>query len=290
MGKADISSKRLIGLSPDGWVKWVTRKSDTVAQVILDSEFQWLSRDSDILIKAYSPEEREFISLTEVQFRPDTRMPVRIRAYAALAEEKYNLPVHPVVVNIFPPPGNTPIPTRYESTIMGLEARQDYEVINLWEIDAEVAFQPELKALLPLATVMKGGANETILRRAAVRLQREERSEDLQRLLGIFSSYVLGENIVEKIMNFQTQALLESTWGQEILKQGLEEGRQEGEVQEAQRLIQRQIRRRFGEVSEEVTASLQRLNREQLETIGEMLMDVNSLEELMAAFPPVTDN
>ncbi len=207
---------------------------------------------------------------------------MRIRAYAALAEEKYNLPVHPMVVNIFPPPGNTPIPTRYESTIMGLQARQDYEVINLWEIDAEVAFQPELKALLPLATVMKGGANETILRRAAVRLQREERSEDLQRLLGIFSSYVLGENIVDKVLNFATQALLESPWVQDIL--------QEGKVQEARQLIQRQIRRRFGEVSEAVEANLQRLNREQLETVGEMLMDVNSLEELMAVFPPVTDN
>ncbi len=282
MGKADISGKRLIGLYPDGWVKWVTRSSGTVAEVILDSEFQWLSRDSDILIKAYSEEEGEFISLTELQFRPDTRMPVRIRAYAALAEEKYNVRVHPVVVNIFPPTGNTPIPTRYESSIMGLEARQDYEVINLWEIDAEVAFQPELKALLPLATVMKGGANETILRRAAVRIQQEERSEDLQRLLGIFSSYVLGENIVEKILNFATQALLESPWGQEIL--------QEGEVQEARRLIQRIILRRFGEVSEAVEANLQRLNREQLETVVDMLIEVNSLEELMAAFPPVTDN
>lgn len=282
MGKADISGKRLIGLYPDGWVKWVTQSSGTVAQVILDSEFQWLSRDSDILIKAYSEEEGEFISLTELQFRPDTRMPVRIRAYAALAEEKYNVRVHPVVVNIFPPTGNTPIPTRYESSIMGLEARQDYEVINLWEIDAEVAFQPELKALLPLATVMKGGANETTLRRAAVRLQQEERSEDLQRLLGIFSSYVLGGNIVDKVLNFATQALLESPWGQEIL--------QEGEVQGSRRLIQSQIRCRFGEVPEAVEANLQRLNREQLELFAERLMNVNSLEELMAAFPPVTDN
>ncbi|MCT7972494.1 DUF4351 domain-containing protein [Laspinema olomoucense] len=285
MGKADISSKKLIGLYPDEWVKWVTRSSGTVAQVILDSEFQWLSRDSDILIKAYSEEEGEFISLTEVQFRPDIRMPVRIRAYAALAEEKYDLRVHPVVVNIFPPTGNTPIPTRYESSIMGLEARQDYEVINLWEIDAEVAFQPELKALLPLATVMKGGANETTLRRAAVRIQQEERSEDLQRLLGIFSSYVLGENIVEKILNFATQALLESPWGQEILNQGVEEGRQE-----TRQLIQRMIQRRFGEVSEAVEANLQRLNWEQLQTVADTLIDVNSLEELMAAFPPVTDS
>jgi predicted transposase YdaD len=99
-------------------------------------------------------------------------------------------------------------------------------------------------------------------------------------------------------LNFATQALLESPWGQEILQQGVEEGRQEGrqegreegKEQEARRLIQRIILRRFGEVSEAVETNLQRLNREQLETVVEMLIDVNSLEELMAAFPPVTDN
>ncbi|MCT7963599.1 DUF4351 domain-containing protein [Laspinema sp. D1] len=91
---------------------------------------------------------------------------------------------------------------------------------------------------------------------------------------------------MEKILGFATQAFLESPWGQEIFKQGLEQGRQEV----VRRIIERMIRHRFGEVSEAVEANLQRLNREQLETLGEMLIDGNSLEELMAAFPPVTDN
>ncbi len=162
---------------------------------------------------------------------------------------------------------------------MGLEARQDYEVINLWEMNCEPAFQPELKALLPLATVMKGGANETILRRAAVRIQQEERSEDLQRLLGIFSSYVL------KKISWRKSSILQPRhyWNPLGVERNFT-GREE--VQEARRLIQRIILRRFGEVSEAVEANLQRLNREQLETVMEMLIDVNSLEELMAAFPP----
>lgn len=32
------------------------------------------------------------------------------------------------------------IPTRYESEFAGLQARQDYRVINLWEVDVEIAF------------------------------------------------------------------------------------------------------------------------------------------------------
>lgn len=280
MAETDISSKKLIGLYPNGWVKWVTQKSEIVVRAMLDSDFQWLSRESDSLIKAYNPELGEFIALNEIQFRPDSRMPTRIRAYAALAEEKYDLLVYPVVINVFPPLSDVTIPTCYQSTIMGLEARQDYRVINLWEIDVEVAFQPELKALLPLAPVMKGGGNETILRRAAQRLQAEERGEDLQQVLGIFATFVLGKELVERVMSLEAQALRESVWGQEILQ----EGREEGEV----RLLQLPIRSRFGEVPESIERNLQQLNLEQIENFAERLMYLNSLDELIAAFSQVS--
>ncbi len=293
MGKADISSKRLIALAPDGWVKWVTKTPDMVAQNILDSEFQWISRDTDTLIKAYSPTTGEILALNEFQFRPDPRMPQRIRAYAGLAEEKYNIRVYPVLINIFPPEGNTPILDHYESEVLGLKARQDYRVINLWETDVELAFEPNLQGLLPLAPVMKGGASETILRRASLRLQDEERAEDLQRLLGIFATFVLGTNLVEQVMDLERQALLESPLGQAILAQGAEQGREEGREQgreEAERrILQRQLRRRFGEVPELVETTLQRLNVEQLEELAECLIEVNSLDEFIAALPPITE-
>ena len=281
MAKADISSKRLIALAPDGWVKWVTQTPDMVAQKLLDSEFQWISRETDTLIKAYSPTTGEILALNEFQFRPDPRMPRRIRAYTGLAEEKYNIPVYPVLINIFPPEGNTPILDHYESEVLGLKARQDYRVINLWETDVELAFEPNLQGLLPLAPVMKGGASEAILRRASLRLEDEERAEDLQRLLGIFATFVLGTNLVEQVMDLERQALLESPWGQAILEQGRE--------QEAVRFLQRQLRRRFGEVPELVERTLQRLNVEQLEELSDRLIEVNSLDEFIAALPPLTE-
>ncbi|YAF93922.1 MAG: hypothetical protein AB3A66_14940 [Nodularia sp. CChRGM 3473] len=38
--RADVSTKKLISLAPDNWVKWVTQIPDIVAGEILDSEFQ----------------------------------------------------------------------------------------------------------------------------------------------------------------------------------------------------------------------------------------------------------
>ena len=62
MGKsADISTKKLISLAPDNWVKWVTQIPDIVAGEILNSEFQWVSRESDVLIRAESPQYGKFL-------------------------------------------------------------------------------------------------------------------------------------------------------------------------------------------------------------------------------------
>ena len=65
-------------------------------------------------------------------------MPRRIRAYAALAEEKYELPTYPVLINILQT-SDVEIPTSFTSNIAGLKAIQDYRVINLWEVDVDVA-------------------------------------------------------------------------------------------------------------------------------------------------------
>lgn len=104
--KADIGSKRLISLAPDAWAQWVTQQTDIVTKEILDAQFQWVSRESDVLMKVHSPEDGEFLILNELQLRYPTNMPRRMRAYAALAEEKYGLPTYPVLINILPPSAN----------------------------------------------------------------------------------------------------------------------------------------------------------------------------------------
>ena len=48
----DIGSKRLISLTPDDWVRWVTGRPDAVAREIISSEFQWLNRATDVLVRA----------------------------------------------------------------------------------------------------------------------------------------------------------------------------------------------------------------------------------------------
>jgi predicted transposase YdaD len=109
---SDIGGKRLLGLAPDSWAKWVTQQADVVALEILGSDFQWVSRENDVLMKVRSPIYGEFLILTELQLRYTDKMPLRMRAYAALAQEKYQLPVYPVLVNILQPSETTVVSNR----------------------------------------------------------------------------------------------------------------------------------------------------------------------------------
>jgi predicted transposase YdaD len=283
---ADIGGKRLLGLAPDAWAKWVTQQDDVTALEILGSYFQWVSRENDVLMKVHSPIHGEFLILTELQLRHTNKMPLRMRAYAALAQEKYGLPIYPVLVNILQPSEATVVSDRFESDFLGLQARQDFCVINLWEVDAEIVFEQSLDTLLPFVPVLKGGDNEQTVRRALVQLQQNEQLVELESLLGFFASFVMGTELVLKIMRWGVTVLRESPWYLEILQEGEQRGERRGEqrgeqrgrTEEARSLILRQLTRR--KVSPTMRSQVESLTLEPLESLGEALLDFSSSADL----------
>ncbi len=281
--KADIGGKRLISLAPTAWVQWVTQQADVVAQEILGSEFQWLSRDNDVLVKVSSPSQGEFLVLTELQLRYHLKLPLRMRAYAALAEEKYGLPIYPVLVNILPPASTVSIADRFESNFLGLQARQDYRVINLWEVDAAIVFERSLTALLPFVPILRQGGEAAIVQQALNQLRQDEQLIELESLLGFFASFVLSADVVRQIMRWDMAVLRESPWYQEILREGELRGEQQGLQRGLQRersLICKQLTRQVGDLSPTITTQIQTLSPEQLEALGEALLDFTQAENL----------
>lgn len=298
--KADIGGKRLIGLAPTAWVQWVTQQADVVAQEILASEFQWVSRENDVLVKAYSPTHGDFLILNELQLRYSTRLPKRMHAYAALATEKYDLPVYPVLVNILPPSPSVTICDRDESTFMGLHSRQYYRVINLWEVEAAIVFQQPLPALLPFVPILKQGGEVTTVERALALLRQDEQLVELEALLAFFASFVLESDVVRQIMRWDMTVLRESPWYQEILREGERQGRQqgwqegwqegrlegrqegrlEGRLEESRSLVLRLLNRRVGDLPPALTAQVQALSLVQLEALGEALLEFTALVDL----------
>jgi predicted transposase YdaD len=304
--KADIGGKRLVGLSPDAWVRWVTGQPDLIAQEIVGSDFQWISRENDVLIKVVSPIHGEFLVLTELQLRYLEIMPERMRAYVALAEEKYKLPVYAVLINILPPARNVIIPNRIERNFLGQQSRQDYQVINLWEVEAELVFEQSLVTLMPFVPILKNGDDEVLVRRAVQLLQQDPRLNELESLLAFFASFVLETEVVAQILRWDMAVLRESPWYQEILQQGLregeqrgitlgeqrgeqrgrEQGRQEGEQRGAQReavalnlrLLARRLR--LDSLPDAFRIQIEQLSLPQLEALSEALLDFQTLADL----------
>ncbi|BAY60319.1 hypothetical protein NIES22_03780 [Calothrix brevissima NIES-22] len=251
---ADISTKKLISLAPNNWVKWVTQIPDLVADEILNSEFQWISRESDVLIRVESPQYGQFLVLNELQLRYKPEMPKRMRAYAGLAEEKYNLPTYPVLINILKT-SNTEIPTKYESNIAGIAAYQDYRVINLWEVDANIAFEQPVPSLLPFVPILQGGEDESKIREALRLLQADEQLNQLETVLAFFATFVLDSALVKQIMRWDMTVLRESPWYQEILREGEQRGRREQTLA----TIQMTLEMRFGNEGLELMSQINQI-------------------------------
>ncbi len=269
---ADTSTKKLISLAPDNWVRWVTNIPDIKAGEILSGEFQWISRETDVLIRATSPEFGNFLVLNELQLRYINTMPSRMRCYAGLAEEKYQLPVYPVLINILPT-GNTEIPTSFISNIGGLRAIQDYRVINLWEVDVNIAFQQPLPSLLPFVPILKGGNDESTIKEALQILRRDEDLNQLETVLAFFATFVLESALVQEIMRWDMEVLQESPWYQEILT----EGRKEQMLSN----IEMSLDAKFGSRGLELMSQISQISDlQRLEDILRTVVLANSAEEI----------
>ncbi len=277
--KADISTKKLISLAPENWVKWVTQIPDITPGEILNSEFQWISRESDVLIKATSPQYGEFLVLNELQLRYKPEMPKRMRAYAALAEEKYDLPTYPVLINILKE-SEAEIPQRYESEFAGLRARQDYQVINLWEVDVEIALSQPIPSLLPFVPILKGGGEESTVRQALQMLRADEKLSQLETVMAFFATFVLDSTLVQQIMRWDMAILQESPWYQQIREEGRREGREEGR-QVMLSSIELILEMKFGQEGLQLMPEISEIaDLEQLKNIQRGILTVNTFDEL----------
>lgn len=224
------------------------------------------------------------MTLFEIQTRYTTDMPLRMRAYAALAEAKFQIPVIPILVNILPYGKN--IPTSYESEFLGIKVRQDYRVINLWEVEAEEILARDLTALIPFIPTMKGGTSEKVLHKAQTQLEfdKELRESgklgDMQMALQVFAKAILGDKANEILRWTMIDLIIESPFYKEIVDKGLQQGLQQGRKEESQNLIIKLIIKKFGEINEQNKIRLADLSLEQSESLAEALFDFKNFDDI----------
>jgi len=94
----------------------------------------------------------------------------------------------------------------------------------------------------------------------------------------VICGLVLKKDIIQRLL--RKDIMKESVIYQEIWSEGLQEGRQEGRQEGEANLVLRQLNRRVGDISPELLPNIRSLDLEQLENLGEALLDFQSLQDL----------
>lgn len=285
MGRFDTGGKHTIHLYARAWAEWIVDRQHLEIKAELSGEFQFIARTTDVLLKVTGEHEGEFLSLTDLQLNYDANMDRRLAAYAALAREKYRLEVHVAVVYLRPPPEGTILAEAFHSEFMGQTAHQDFQVVRLWELDAEAALALDNPALIPFIPLMKGGNTEQMLRRCVAKVHGEPAAQELEGALALFAGLVMNKELVKQIVGWSMNILKDSPFYQELTVLAREEGREEAfEIERLAHLqtLQRLISYRYQISPDYLIDQLQRLDINAIKQLTNAAFDIETSAEFEA--------
>ena len=221
-------------------------------------------------------ESGQIILHLEFQTDPDPKMSFRMLDYRTRVYRRFpQKTMRQVVIYL----KETSSPLVQENAFIIPNTCHEYEVLRLWEIPAEEMLG--LSGLLPLANLGKTPNRPEILRQVAAKIDniggRTEKS-NLAAATAILAGLVLTKEIIGSLL--REEIMRESVIYQDIRESGKAQGREEGRREEAVSLILRLLNRRLGEISSTLGQQIQELSLEQLETLGEALLDFTSLTDL----------
>ncbi len=238
-------------------------------------------------------EEAFFLIHVENQATAQADFPKRMFRYFARLTEKYDLPVYPVVIFSYDAP-RRPEPDRWVIAFPGKTVlRFEYTVIQLnrlpWrrfvtqenpvasalmaKMKMRVQDRPKVKAqclrllaslkLDPARATLIGGFIDSYLSLTAQEMKQYERE-------------------LADLPPTEREATMEimTSWHRQGIMEGRIEGRTEGIMQGKETLVARQLQRRFGTVSADITERLDHLSPEQLDDLGEALLDFGTAADL----------
>ncbi len=151
------------------------------------------------------------------------------------------------------------------------KTRHEFEIVRLWETLPDILLQSP--GLFPFAILSQVENRENLLRQINEKIEKisnKTEQSNLTASTAILAGLVLNRDIIQKIL--RNDIMKESVIYQDIKA----EGRQQGEAN----LILRQLKRRIGEVSPQLSQKIKSLSIEQLENLGDALLDFQSMEDL----------
>jgi predicted transposase YdaD len=233
----------------------------------------------------------------DFQSGPDPNLPRRLLLYNVLLHDRYQLPVHSLVVLLRPRANRSDLTgeVRYEARPGHGRLDFQFEIVRLWEVPVDTLLTGGLGTLplAPLGLLPGGAAPEEALPAVIGRLVERALAELPEPEAGrlVTGAFVLsGLRIAPDVavpMFHGVRAMQDSSTYQYILNEGRQAGLQEGlalgRVEEAQRVLLRLGSRSWGPPDEGTEAAVRAVrDLERLERLLDQVMTANGWQELLA--------
>jgi predicted transposase/invertase (TIGR01784 family) len=226
-------------------------------------------------------ESKDTVLHIEFQTDPKEKIPYRMLDYAVRLYKSYeNKEIYQVVIYLTKT--NSPLvqETRYQRG----KTSHEFKVIRLWEIPSEELLKTP--GLFPFAILSKTENRENLLRHIGEKIEEISDSQEKSNVAAstaILAGLLLKKDIIQRLL--KEEIMKESVIYQEIEAQGIQKGKLQGKLEGKQEgeanLVLRQLNRRIGNVSTKLAKKIQGFSIEQLENLGEALLDFNSQEDLV---------
>ncbi len=306
--KYDITSKLIAGNGKQAIFRFF-EKRQAVSLELIESLPQELPdiKKGDFLLKVTGVDGNEEIHIWEFKTRWNPRDVENLMVYTLRARQTYHLPVKPVMFLFLPS----------ESASGHYNDRQfqfEFEMIKMWEEDAQVVLNTDDYYLYPFIPLMK--ADENIILEAEKKLynsdlQRKEKS-DLVTAMVIFAG-LKDQGMSQQLIRRRRDIVIESyaydilremamedakkeameeavkVVGEEYKKKGLEEGlfegRKEGRKEGLQEAIQIILEVKFGDQGLALIPRVRSIDSlEKLEELLSVLRTADSIPQVEAVF------
>jgi predicted transposase/invertase (TIGR01784 family) len=208
----------------------------------------------------------------EFQTRPHESIPFRMADYRLRVHRRYpNKNMRQVVIYL--KCTKSELVRQNVFTISGM--RHEFEVIRLWE--QSTADLLRFPGLLPLAVLGRTEDRTQTLREVSLlinNLQDRREQSNLTAATSLLAGLVLKKEVIEQIL--REEIMQESVIYQDIKEQGVRQGQAI--------LVLRQLKRRIGKLESEEETRITGLSVQQLEALGEALLDFSNRDDLLTWF------
>ena len=208
----------------------------------------------------------------EFQTQPDEAIPFRMADYRLRVHRRYpNKDMRQLVIYL----KSTGSDLVRQNTFNISGMRHEFEVIRLWEQPTADLLQ--FPGLLPLAILGRTDDRTQTLREIGSLIDnisdRREQS-NITAATSLLAGLVLKKDVISAVL--REEIMQDSVIYQDIKAQGVQSGKQQGKAD----LVLRLLKRRIGEIEANDETRINSLSEEQLEGLGEALLDFSSYDDL----------